>query len=533
MNDMDTIIETRNLTKKFGDFTANRNISLEIEEGEIRAIIGENGAGKSTLMNMLYGILQPTSGQLLYRGREVSMKSPKDAIELGIGMVHQHFKLSPSLTVYENIVLGAETVHSHSAFGKKVPGFLIDTKKEKEEIQALIDRFDFNLNIMDKVSDISVGAKQRVEILKMLYRDVDLLILDEPTAVLIPQEVDDLIERLIALKKSGKTIIIITHKLNEVKMCADNISVIRAGELIGTVPNDSTTTNESLAEMMVGRQVLLRVNKSNKAAGEKVRFAVKNLTAVDSDNKKILNNISFEIHENEVVGVAGVEGNGQTELMLALSGLMEVREGRVEMEGENICGLWPDELRRKGIGFIPEDRYQQGLCLDEKISNNIIAGYHELSPYCNKGIMNYRAVRENSRKLVKEYDVRLSADLDPTVGCLSGGNAQKVIIAREFSRDPRVLLVSQPTRGVDIGAIEFIHNQILAMRDRGTAIMVISSDLSEVAGLADRIIVMYHGEITGCFKADEVNFSELGLYMSGVKHMSDQEIQQGKGGGRE
>ena len=295
---MDTIIETRNLTKKFGDFTANRNISLEIEEGEIRAIIGENGAGKSTLMNMLYGILQPTSGQLLYRGREVSMKSPKDAIELGIGMVHQHFKLSPSLTVYENIVLGAETVHSHSAFGKKVPGFLIDTKKEKEEIQALIDRFDFNLNIMDKVSDISVGAKQRVEILKMLYRDVDLLILDEPTAVLIPQEVDDLIERLIALKKSGKTIIIITHKLNEVKMCADNISVIRAGELIGTVPNDSTTTNESLAEMRVGRQVLLRVNKSDKAAGEKVRFAVKNLTAVDSDNKKILNNISFEIHEN-------------------------------------------------------------------------------------------------------------------------------------------------------------------------------------------------------------------------------------------
>lgn len=388
----------------------------------------------------------------------------------------------------------------------------------------MIDRFDFNLNLMDKVADISVGAKQRVEILKMLYRDVDLLILDEPTAVLIPQEVDDLIERLIALKKSGKTIIIITHKLNEVKMCADHISVIRAGRLIGTVPNDSSTTNESLAEMMVGRRVLLRVNKSRKSAGEKVRFAVKDLTAVDSENKKILNKISFEIHENEVVGVAGVEGNGQTELMLALSGLMDVKEGSVKMEGEEICGSWPDELRRKGIGFIPEDRYQQGLCLEEKISNNIIAGYHDLPPYCKKGIMNYKVIRENSKKLVKEYDVRLSADADPTVGCLSGGNAQKVIIAREFSRAPRVLLVSQPTRGVDIGAIEFIHNQILAMRDAGAAVMVISSDLSEVVGLSDRIIVMYHGEITGCFRADEVNFSELGLYMSGVKHMSAEEM---------
>lgn len=524
VSDRNTIIETRNLTRKFGDFTANDRISLSIREGEIRAIIGENGAGKSTLMNMLYGILQPTSGQLIYRGREVSLKSPKDAIALGIGMVHQHFKLSPSLTVYENIVLGAETVCTHSVFGRKIPGLLIDSRKEKKEIQELIDRFDFNLNLMDKVADISVGAKQRVEILKMLYRDVDLLILDEPTAVLIPQEVDDLIERLIALKKSGKTIIIITHKLNEVKMCADRISVIRAGRLIGTVPNDSSTTNESLAEMMVGRRVLLRVNKSRKRAGEKVRFAVKDLTAVDSENKKILNKISFEIHENEVVGVAGVEGNGQTELMLALSGLMDVKEGSVKMEGEEICGSWPDELRRKGIGFIPEDRYQQGLCLEEKISNNIIAGYHDLPPYCKKGIMNYKVIRENSKKLVKEYDVRLSADADPTVGCLSGGNAQKVIIAREFSREPRVLLVSQPTRGVDIGAIEFIHNQILAMRDAGAAVMVISSDLSEVVGLSDRIIVMYHGEITGCFRADEVNFSELGLYMSGVKHMSAEEM---------
>lgn len=527
---MGTIIETRDLTKKFGDFKANDRISLKVEEGSIRAIIGENGAGKSTLMNMLYGILQPTSGQILFRGEEVSMKSPKDAIALGIGMVHQHFKLSPSLTVYENIVLGAETVKEHSVFGKRMRGVLIDSKKEKEEIQKLIDRFDFNLNLMDKVADISVGAKQRVEILKMLYRDVDLLILDEPTAVLIPQEVDDLIDRLLALKKSGKTIIIITHKLNEVKMCADEISVVRAGKLIGTVPNDSSTTNESLAEMMVGRQVLLRVNKSGKKCGDKIRFAVKDLTAVNADNKKILNHITFHIHENEVVGIAGVEGNGQTELMLALSGLMDVKEGSVVMEGKDITGFWPDELRRQGIGFIPEDRYQQGLCLDEKISNNIVSGYHDQEPYCRHGIMNYKAIREKSKGLVEEYDIRLSADKDPTVGCLSGGNAQKVIIAREFSRKPRVLLVSQPTRGVDIGAIEFIHNQILAMRDAGAAVLVISSDLSEVAGLSDRIIVMYHGEITGIFKTEDISFSELGLYMSGVKRMSDAKLQQEEGG---
>ena len=522
---MNNIIETVGLTKKFGDFTANDGISLQIQEGEIRAIIGENGAGKSTLMNMLYGILQPTSGQILFRGKAVELKSPKDAIELGIGMVHQHFKLSPSLTVYENIVLGAETRCSHTVLGKKIGGVLVDSRKEKEEIQELIERFDFNLNIMDKIADLSVGAKQRVEILKMLYRDVDLLILDEPTAVLIPQEVDDLIERLIALKKSGKTIIIITHKLNEVKMCADNISVIRSGRLIDTVPNDSSTTNEKLAEMMVGRQVLLRVKKSGKPARNRVRFAVKGLETVDFEGKKVLKNISFDIHENEVVGIAGVEGNGQTELMLALSGLLEPDKGTVKLDGEDIMGLWPDQLRKKRIGIVPEDRYQQGLCLDEKVSNNIVAGYHDQQPFCSHGIMNYQKIRENSAELVKQYDVRLGDNKDPEVGCLSGGNAQKVIIAREFGRKPKVLLVSQPTRGVDIGAIEFIHNQILKMRDEGTAILVISSDLSEVAGLADRILVMYHGEITGCLRASDVNFNELGLYMSGVKRMTEEEME--------
>ena len=392
------------------------------------------------------------------------------------------------------------------------------------EIQALVDKFNFNLNITDKVSDISVGAKQRVEILKMLYRDVDLLILDEPTAVLIPQEVDDLIRRLIDLKKAGKTIIIITHKLNEVKMCADNITVIRAGHVIGTVPNDENTTDEDLAEMMVGRAVLLRVKKSGKPVGGKVAYQVNHLSAVNSEGKKILNDISFRIHENEVVGIAGVEGNGQTELMLALTGLLDVCHGStVELGGVNITGLWPDELRKHDIGVVPEDRYKQGLCLDVPVSANLIAGYHGLKPYCNKGVMNRRAITENRDRLVEEYDVRLSTK-DPAVGSLSGGNAQKVIIAREFSRRPKVLLVSQPTRGVDIGAIEFIHNQILKMRDASTAVLIISSELSEVTGLSDRVLVMYHGEIVGSFRSDDVSFNELGLYMSGVKRMSSEEL---------
>ena len=519
-----SIIEARNLTKKFGDFVANDNINFNVEDGEIRAIIGENGAGKSTLMNMLYGILQPTSGEILFRGEKVSITSPRVAIELGIGMIHQHFKLSPSLTVYENIVLGTEILKTHTIGGKKVKSFLIDDKKEKEDVQALIDKFNFNLNINDKVGDISIGAKQRVEILKMLYRDVDLLILDEPTAVLIPSEVEDLIERLKGLKAAGKTIIIITHKLNEVKMCADNITVIRAGKIIGTVPNTDATTDEDLAEMTVGRPVLLRVKKSDKKPGEKVAYKVENLTAVDSEGKKLLNEVSFKIHENEVIGIAGVEGNGQTELMQAITGLLDVKSGKVEIDGKDVTGLWPDELREYCVGIVPEDRYRQGLCLKLPVSANLIAGYHGKKPYCEKGIMNKRVMRDNKNKLVAEYDIRLSTS-DPAVGSLSGGNAQKVIIAREFSRKPKVLLVSQPTRGVDIGAIEFIHNEILRMRDEGCAVLVISSELSEVTGLSDKTLVMYHGEITGCFNSSEVSYNELGLYMSGVKRMEKEELE--------
>ena len=508
------VIEMLHITKEFPGIKANDDITLQLKKGEIHALLGENGAGKSTLMSVLFGMYQPEEGEIRKNGTPVTIRDPNDATALGIGMVHQHFKLIDVFSVLDNIILGAEDTKL---------GFL-QKKKARQKVSELSDRYGLRVDLDAKVEDITVGMQQRVEILKMLYRDVDLLILDEPTAVLIPQEVDDLIRRLIDLKKAGKTIIIITHKLNEVKMCADNITVIRAGHVIGTVPNDENTTDEDLAEMMVGRAVLLRVKKSGKPVGGKVAYQVNHLSAVNSEGKKILNDISFRIHENEVVGIAGVEGNGQTELMLALTGLLDVCHGStVELGGVNITGLWPDELRKHDIGVVPEDRYKQGLCLDVPVSANLIAGYHGLKPYCNKGVMNRRAITENRDRLVEENDVRLSTK-DPAVGSLSGGNAQKVIIAREFSRRPKVLLVSQPTRGVDIGAIEFIHNQILKMRDASTAVLIISSELSEVTGLSDRVLVMYHGEIVGSFRSDDVSFNELGLYMSGVKRMSSEEL---------
>lgn len=515
-----TIIETKNLTKKFGDFTANKSISLQVEQGEVRAIIGENGAGKTTLMNMLYGILQPTEGHICFDGKPVEMNSPKDAIALGIGMVHQHFKLSPSLSVYENVILGVEMTKELKIGGRTWKTPLIDNKKERVAIKELIEKYNFNLDPDEKVKNLSVGARQRVEILKMLYRNVKVLILDEPTAVLIPQEIDELIAKIADLRRMGQTVIIITHKLNEVKQCADNISVMRRGELVGTVANDENATMESLAEMMVGRPVLLRVEKSGKQPDrDKTVLEVSHLSARDSFGRPVIKDVSFKIYENEVLGVAGIEGNGQTELMYLLSGLMKAEPGSsIKIDGKEVLGLWPDELRKEGVGIIPEDRYRQGVCLSMPVSFNLISGYHGNERFCRRGLMDYREIGRNKETLVKDYDIRLS-QADPAVGSLSGGNAQKVIIAREFSNDPKVLLASQPTRGVDIGATEFIHKELLELRDCGKAIFLISSELTEVKGLTDRIIVMYDGEIVGEFASDEVSFNELGLYMSGAKRM--------------
>ena len=517
---MSTIIETRNLTKNYGDFTANKDICLKVEEGEIRAIIGENGAGKSTLMNMLYGSLKPTAGEILFEGKPVKFESSLDAIKCGMGMVHQHFKLAPSLTIYENIILGLEISREISLKGKTVKIPVINNKKEKEVIRKLIQDYNFNLDLNMKVKDLSIGAKQRVEILKMLYRDVKVLILDEPTAVLIPQEIEELIERIADLKKRGKTVIIITHKLNEVKSCADTISVMRRGKLVGTVKNDDAATPEELARMMVGRPVMLETEKSTKAVDlSNVVFDVEHLSANDSYGKRVVNDVSFQIHANEVVGIAGIEGNGQTELMYLLSGLMKPCSGSVKVNGKEVLGMWPDELRKEGIGIVPEDRYRQGLCTALSVSFNLISGYHGEKRFCHNGLMDYDEIRKNKDQLVQEYDIRLSDNPDPPVESLSGGNAQKVIIAREFSHNPAVLLMAQPTRGIDVGATEYIHNEIIRFRDKGKAIMLISSELTEVKGLTDRIIVMYEGEVVGVFNSDEVSFDELGLYMSGAKRM--------------
>lgn len=526
---MSKIIKVEQLTKKFGDFTANNCIDFEVEKGEIRAIIGENGAGKTTLMNMLYGLLQPTSGQIYFEGKPVKMSSPKDAIANGIGMVHQHFKLSPSLTVYENVLLGLEIKRKIRVGGKTFDLPLIDNPKEREKVDRLIKKYNFNLNPNDKIRDLSVGARQRVEILKMLYRDVKVLIMDEPTAVLIPQEIDELIDQIHNLKEMGQTVIIITHKLNEVKRCADNISVMRRGKLVGTVPNDESATMQFLAEMMVGRPVLLSVKKSGKPVNyDHVIYEVSHLSGKDSEGRTVVNDVSFKIHENEVLGVAGIEGNGQTELMYLLTGLMKPASGSVRIQGREVLHMHPDELREEGLGIIPEDRYRQGLCLSMTVSDNLISGYHGQKKYCRGGLMNRKAIKENLKTLVEAYDIRLSGS-DPEVSQLSGGNGQKVIVAREFSNDPEVLLMSQPTRGIDVGATEFIYKNILRMRDEKKAVLLISSELSEIKSLADRIVVFHNGEITGEFIADEVSFNELGLYMSGAKRQEKPGVILGSG----
>lgn len=509
-------IQTFNLTKKFDNFVANDNISISIKQGEITAIIGENGAGKTTLMNMLYGLLQPTSGKIEINGKEVHLKSPIDAIENGIGMVHQHFKLVPSLTVFENIMLGTE-IKKGIRIGKKLKfnSFIIDNKKEKEEVQKIIDLYKFDLNPNDIVDNISIGSKQRIEILKMLYRNVDILIFDEPTAVLTPQEVDELLESFRELKRQGKTIILITHKLREIMEVSDNVVVIKRGKVIGE-KKTSETTAEEIANMMVGRDVVVNVNKDRNTGKQgEVVYELRNISTESQPGKKCLKNINLQIHEGEIVGIAGVEGNGQSELVKVITGLMESTEGEILINGQDITNKWPKEIRKSGIGIIPEDRYAQGLCIDMKICDNFIAGYHDKEEFSSKGFLKFDDIEENSNKLIDKYDIRV-ADRKGNVSQLSGGNAQKIIIAREVESNPSLLIASQPTRGVDIGSIEFIHNKILELRKSNKGILLISSELSEIMNLSDRIAVMYKGEIIDIVNADETTSSELGLLMAGI-----------------
>lgn len=504
------VIETKSLTKRFGDFTANDNINLKVKKGDIHAIVGENGAGKSTLMNMLYGLLQPTQGEIYMKGQKTKITNPKDAIAMGIGMVHQHFKLVPSFTVYENILLGDEITK----------GIKINKKEEIETIDKLIKEYGYDINPKSRIQDISIGTEQKVEILKMLYRDVDILILDEPTAVLTPQEVDELLDNLQELKASGKTIIIITHKLNEVKRCSDKITVIRKGKIINTVNTEEVTESE-IAKMMVGRDVLFDTYKEEKQPGKEL-FSVQDLTTVNKKKITLLNKLNFHICSGEILGIAGVEGNGQSELVKVLTGLMKSTSGKVIYKDEDITNYRSEKLRKKGIGIIPEDRYKQGLCKQMKISDNLIAGYHDTGKYGGNFHYNHKLIQENRKKSIEQYDIR-TGEGDGNISQLSGGNAQKVIIARELSSDPDLVIASQPTRGVDIGSIEFIHKQLIKMRNNGKAVLLISSELSEIMNLSDRIIVMYKGSIIGEISAKEASKASLGLLMAGVKEKSEVE----------
>ena len=501
------ILELKNINKSFGHVQANKNINLKITQGTIHGIIGENGAGKSTLMSIVYGLYQADSGTINVSGKEIKLKSPRDSIESGIGMVHQHFMLVENFTVLENIVLGFE---GEFVFGEKL-------KKAKQDLKNLCDTYKLNIDLDSVISDLSVGFRQRVEILKSLYRGAEIFILDEPTGVLTPQEVDELFKILRSLKEEGKTIVLITHKLNEIMDLTSEVSVMRQGEVVGHTKT-TDTNKEKLAEMMVGRSVLLRLNKAEAKLGDVV-FKVENLTVKDDLGVTRVKNVNLEIRSGEILGLAGVTGNGQTELLEALSGIRKVESGTIYLNDEKISDkdnlLDPRELKEKGLAHVPEDRQRMGLVTDFKAYENLIFGYHDQEPYSKSSILKDNDILSYSKKVMEEYDVRPRSPQLITSN-FSGGNQQKIILSRELNENPKILLVGQPTRGVDIGAIEFIHQRLIDMRDKGAAILLVSVELDEVLSLSDRILVMFDGNIVGERINKDVTDRELGLLMAGV-----------------
>ncbi|MDM8213181.1 ABC transporter ATP-binding protein [Enterococcus hirae] len=498
-------IEIKHLTKKFGNFTAIDDISMSVKKGEIHAICGENGAGKSTLMNMLFGLIAPTSGEIYIDDELVQFNSPKAAIKYGIGMVHQHFKLVPSLKVYENVLLGEElSRHGY-----------INTKLERKQVQETIDKFGFDLNANDVVASLSVGAQQRVEIIKMLHRNVNILILDEPTAVLTPKETDELLEKLVDLKNQGKTIILITHKLDEVKKCSDRVTVIQKGKFIITV-DTKDVTQKQISRYMVGRDVqTIKTAGETSDSGNKA-LELRKISFYTQNGKKVLDDIDLHVNFGEVVGIAGIEGNGQSELVNILTGVMRQSSGEFVFKGEVVKHSSPLKLRELGFGLVPEDRYKDGLNAEMSIWENVIAGHYNDENISRGGFLNRRKIDAKTKKLVEDYDIRNCSDVNAKVSSLSGGNAQKIIMAREISVDPEVIVMSQPTRGVDIGSIEFIHSKILDLRNEGKAVLIISSELSEIMNLSDRIYVMYKGKISGERQKCNTNKEDLGMLMVGI-----------------
>ncbi|NBD36372.1 MAG: ATP-binding cassette domain-containing protein [Chloroflexi bacterium] len=508
---MPPVLELKGITKRFPGVLANDHIDLTLHEGEVLALLGENGAGKSTLMNVLYGLYAQDEGEIYIRGEKVNIEGPNDAIDLGIGMVHQHFMLVPVFTVTENVMLGMESVKN---------GVFLDSGEAAEKISALSEKYGLNVDPDAMVGDLPVGLQQRVEIIKLLYRSADILILDEPTAVLTPQEVQGLFEVVRSLVSQGKSVIFISHKLKEVLALADNIAVLRGGKMVGTADPKSSTERD-LASLMVGREVLLTVEKEP-AEPEDVVLEVNNLKAMGDRGEVAVKGISFEVRAGEIVGVAGVQGNGQTELVEVLTGLRESIDGQVKIAGHDVTNASPRVITEQGSAHIPEDRQHDGLVLGYPVAENLILNTYYLPPIAKGMVMQEDKIKARAERLVEEYDVRTPSIMTP-VSSLSGGNQQKVIVARELSREVELVIASQPTRGLDVGSIEYIHSQLVRKRDEGAAVFMVSSELDEVLGLADRIIVMFHGEIMDTIPAEEATKEEIGLLMAGVSDAEDAE----------
>lgn len=503
MNNLEYVIEMLGIRKEFGGFVANDNITLQLEKGEIHALLGENGAGKSTLMNVLFGLYQPEQGEIRVKGKKVNITNPNIANNLGIGMVHQHFMLVENFTVTENIILGAEPT---------TMGY-IKKKKAAEEIAALSKKYGLDVDPHAKIEDITVGMQQRVEILKTLYRGAEILIFDEPTASLTPQEITELIQIMKRLIAEGKSIILITHKLKEIMEVSDRVTVIRKGKGIGTVVTAETSPPQ-LAELMVGRQVEFTTVKTEATPGD-VILQVQNIVVEDYRKVDKVKGLDLQVRSGEIVGIAGIDGNGQSELIEAITGLRKVKAGSISINGKEITNLKPRKITESSVGHIPQDRHKHGLVLDFSIGHNIVLQTYYQQPNSKNGIMNYKAVSKKANQIIEEFDVRTGDGEHTPARALSGGNQQKAIIGREIDRDPDLLIAALPTRGLDVGAIEFIHSRLIEQRDKGKAVLLISFELDEVMNVSDRIAVIYDGKIVDELDPKQTNEQELGLLMAG------------------
>jgi simple sugar transport system ATP-binding protein len=501
---MEYVIEMLGIRKEFPGIVANDNITLQLKQGEIHALLGENGAGKSTLMNVLFGLYQPEQGEIRVRGKAVKITNPNIANDLGIGMVHQHFMLVDKFTVTENIILGKETKS----------GLKIDLKKAEQEVREISERYGLAVDPQAKIADISVGMQQRVEILKTLYRGAEILIFDEPTAVLTPQEIKELIQILKTLIKEGKSIILITHKLKEIMEVCDRCTVIRKGVGIGTVNVSETNPNE-LASLMVGREVTFKTEKADAKPAQSV-LEINGLIVKDSRGLTAVNNLNLDVKAGEILGIAGVDGNGQTELIEAISGLRKSESGSIQLNGKEIRNLSPRKITEAGTGHIPQDRHKHGLVLDFPIGENMVLQTYYKSPFSKAGVLNFKQIYQKAKSLIQEFDVRTPSEFT-LARALSGGNQQKAIIGREVDRNPDLLIAAQPTRGLDVGAIEFIHKRLIEQRDNGKAVLLLSFELDEILNVSDRIAVIYEGEIVAIVNPKETTEQELGLLMAGSK----------------